>query len=128
MPHLLSCSYVMCGLYPLTALFRPYTSHNVFVTLSTRTMLSCAQSCPALCHPMNCSQLSSSVHESSQARILSGLLFPSAEDLPNPGTEPASPALAGRFFTSEAPEKATIIVYIRSSDFIFHQLLFAPHP
>ena len=27
-----------------------------------------------------------------------GLPFPSLGDLPDPGTEPASPALAGRFF------------------------------
>ena len=30
----------------------------------------------------------------------SGLPFPSPGDLPNPGIEPASPALAGRFFTA----------------------------
>ena len=38
----------------------------------------------------------------------SGLLFPSSEDLPNPGikpTSPVSPALAGRFFTTEPPGK-----------------------
>ena len=33
----------------------------------------------------------------------SGLLMPSAGDLPGSGTEPASPALAGRFFTTEPP-------------------------
>ena len=31
----------------------------------------------------------------------SGLPFPSPGDLPNPGTEPTSPALAGRFFNTE---------------------------
>ena len=31
----------------------------------------------------------------------SGLPFPSPGDLPNPGTEPVSPALAGGFFTTE---------------------------
>ena len=35
----------------------------------------------------------------------SGLPFPSPGDLPNPGTEPTSPALAGRFFTTESPGK-----------------------
>ena len=35
----------------------------------------------------------------------SGLSFPSPEDLPDPGTEPMSPALAGRFFTIDPPEK-----------------------
>ena len=33
----------------------------------------------------------------------SGLPFPSPEDLPNPGIEPTSPALAGGFFTTETP-------------------------
>ena len=35
----------------------------------------------------------------------SGLPFPSLGDLPTPGIKPASPALAGRFFTTEPPEK-----------------------
>ena len=35
----------------------------------------------------------------------SGLLFPSPGDLPDPGIKPLSPALAGRFFTAEPPEK-----------------------
>ena len=34
-----------------------------------------------------------------------GLPFPSPEDLPHPGIEPTSPALAGRFFTTVAPRK-----------------------
>ena len=36
---------------------------------------------------------------------LSELPFPSPEDLPDPGIEPASSALAGRFFTTELPGK-----------------------
>ena len=31
----------------------------------------------------------------------SGLLFPTPGDLPDPGIEPESPALAGIFFTTE---------------------------
>ena len=38
----------------------------------------------------------------------SGLPFPSPEDPPHPGTEPASPALAGRFFTIEPPREAQV--------------------
>ena len=34
-----------------------------------------------------------------------GLPFPSPGDLPNPGIEPTSPTLAGRFFTTEPPGK-----------------------
>ena len=35
----------------------------------------------------------------------SGLPFPSPGDLPHPGIEPASPALAGRFSTTETQGK-----------------------
>ena len=35
----------------------------------------------------------------------SGLPFPSPGDLPDPGIEPMSPALAGRFFTTEPSGK-----------------------
>ena len=34
-----------------------------------------------------------------------GLPSPSPGDLPNPGNEPASPALAGRFLTTKPPGK-----------------------
>ena len=34
-----------------------------------------------------------------------GLSFPSPGDLPNPGIEPTSSALAGGFFTAEPPGK-----------------------
>ena len=34
-----------------------------------------------------------------------GLPFPSPGNLPDPGIEPMSPALAGGFFTTETPEK-----------------------
>ena len=37
-----------------------------------------------------------------------GLPFPAPEDLPDPGTEPMFPALAGRFFTSEPPGKQRV--------------------
>jgi len=35
----------------------------------------------------------------------SGLPFPSPGDLPDPGAEPMTPALAGRFFITEPPGK-----------------------
>ena len=37
----------------------------------------------------------------SRQKSWSGLLFPSPRDLPDPGIKPASPALAGRFFTTK---------------------------
>ena len=47
-------------------------------------MISClvkvAQSCPALCDPMDCT-----VHGILQGRILEWVAFPFSRDLPNPG-------------------------------------------
>ena len=38
-----------------------------------------------------------------------GLPFPSVEDLPDPGIEPASPVLASGFFTTEPPQKPSLL-------------------
>ena len=43
--------------------------------------------------------------EFSRQECWSGLPFPSPEDLPKPGMEHKSPALAGGFFTTEPPGK-----------------------
>ena len=50
-----------------------------------------------------------------QARILEWVAFPPPGDLPDPGTELvslASPALAGRFFTTEPPKEALCLGYL----------------
>ena len=55
----------------------------------------------------------SSVHGIFQTRILEWLPFPSPGDLPNPGIEPvypASPALAGKFFATEPPNRETLFI------------------
>ena len=65
------------------------------------------QSRPTLCNPMDCSLPGSSVHGISQAR--SGKPFPSPGDLSHPGIKPASPALAGGFFTTKPPGKPMIL-------------------
>ena len=54
-----------------------------------------AQLCPTLCD-----QAPRSMGFSRQ-EYWSGLPFPSPGDLPNPGIEPMSLALAGRFFTAD---------------------------
>ena len=46
--------------------------------------------------------------EFSIEELWSGLPFPTPGDLPDLGAEPASPALAGRFFTTVPPEKRTL--------------------
>ena len=61
---------------------------------------SVAQLCPALCDSMSYSPPGYSVHGIFQARILEWVAIPSPGDLPDPGIEPLSPALAGSFFTT----------------------------
>ena len=58
-----------------------------------------------LCDPMNCNPPGSSVHGILQARIVSGLPFPSLGDLPNPGIEPGSPVLQADTLLSEPQGK-----------------------
>ena len=47
----------------------------------------------------------------------SGLPFPSLGDVPDPGIKLASPALAGRFFTTEPPGKSIFVCALLG----FHQ-------
>ena len=60
-----------------------------------------AQSCPALCDPMNCSLPGSSVHGLLQTRILECVLFPPPGTIPDPGIELRSPASQADSFPSE---------------------------
>ena len=60
-----------------------------------------AQSCPTLCDPMDCSLPGSSVHGIFQARVWSGLLFPSPGDLPDSKIEPGSPTFQADALPSE---------------------------
>ena len=66
------------------------------------------KSYPALCDPMDCSLTGSSVHGFPKQEYWSGLPFPSPGDLPDPGIKHKSPALAGRFFTTEPPGKPSL--------------------
>ena len=50
----------------------------------------------------------------SRQEYWSGLPFPSPGALPDPGTEPEFPALAGRFFTTEPPGKPTDVYQFSS--------------
>ena len=59
-----------------------------------------AESCPTLCNSMDYSLSGSFVHGFPRQECWSELPFPPPGDLPYPGIKPASPALAGRFFTT----------------------------
>ena len=71
----------------------------------------CTQLCLTLFDPMGCSPLGSSVHGIFHARILEWVAISSSRGSSHPGMEAASlasPALAGRFFTTGPPGKPII--------------------
>ena len=79
-------------------------------------LCSVAQLYPTLCDPMDCSPLGSSVHGILQARILEWVAKFSSRGSSQPRDRPkplVSPALAGRFFTTNAIWEALYIcIYI----------------
>ena len=105
-PQKIFCSSLVLVIVPVKL------QYFVFLLLQVMLLLYWAQLCPTLCHPMDCSPPGSSVHGISQARILERVAISFFRDLPNPGIEPASPALAVDFFsfflfffTTEPPGK-----------------------
>ena len=65
----------------------------MWLQLESEVKVLVAQSCPALCNPMDCSLQAPVSMEFSRQEHWSGLLFPSPRDLPNPGISPGCPAL-----------------------------------
>ena len=55
----------------------------------------------------------------------SGLTFPPLGDLPDPGTEPASPALQADFLTTEPPRKPSNCI-LHGSSLGFINIIFIP--
>ena len=78
----------------------PHTAEQEW---AVRTRFCCvvAKSCLALCNPRDYSPPGSSVHGFSRQEYWSGLPLPPPGDLPDPRTEPTSPALADGFLTAE---------------------------
>ena len=68
-----------------------------------------AQLWPTLCNPIDSSPPGPSVHRIFKTR--SGLPFPTPGNLTDPGIEPMSLALAGRFFSTMPSGKSFILVY-----------------
>ena len=84
--------------------------------------------CPTFCNPVNCNPPSSSVQGILQARILERVAISFSRGSSRPKARPASPALAGRFFTSEPPGKPihtsgadlSSFFFTVENDFIFY--------
>ena len=74
---------------------------------------------------MNHSLPGSSVHRISQERILEWVAISFSWDLPDPGIESVSPALAGGFFTTEPPGRE---VQIADKGWRFHKEGWTEHP
>ena len=91
---------ILCDFFP---------SNAYVILLLLRKFCCCcysvAELCLTLCDSTDCSRPGSSAHGISQARVLKWLPFPCPRDLPHPGVEPGSPAMAGGFFTTEPPGK-----------------------
>ena len=64
------------------------------------------KSCPTLCNPRAVARLTPLSMGFPRQEYWSGLPFPSLGDLPDPGMEPMSLALAGIFFITEPPRKS----------------------
>ena len=70
------------------------------------------QLCLTLGNPMNCIAHQAALSMGfSRQQYWSGLPCPRPGDLPDPGMEPVTPALAGRFFTSSATGEAQCELY-----------------
>ena len=63
------------------------------------------QSCPTLCDPINCSPPGFLSMGLPKQEYWSGLPYPPPGDLPDPGIEPASLAIASEVFTTKPPGK-----------------------
>ena len=63
------------------------------------------QLCPPFVAPWTAARQAPLSKGFSRQEYWSGLPFPPPGDLPNPGIEPVSPALAGRFFITEPAGK-----------------------
>ena len=94
------------GLQP-TRLLRPWDLPGKSTGVGCHCLLcSVTQWCPILCNQMDYSLLGSSVHGASPSKNTGVCCtFPLQENLPDPGTEPVSLALAGIFFNTEPPGK-----------------------
>ena len=90
---------------------RFFTTNAISEASGLKAAAKSLQSCLTLCNPIDGSPPGSPVPGILQARILEWVPFPSPGDLPDPGIEPTSPALADEFFATSTKE-ALPLIYI----------------
>ena len=81
----------------------PHLNHLLTACLWKSGSVSCGSVLTYSCDPMDSSPPGSSVHGILQARILEWVAISFSKDLPDPGTEPGSPALQVDSLPSESP-------------------------
>ena len=84
-----------------------FLSHECTIPLQVCSQL--LQSCPALCKPLDYSQPGS--WRLPRQEDWDGLPFSPPADLPHPGIKPLSPALTGRFSTTNATRENLIAAH-----------------
>ena len=101
-------------------------NHSTLLGLFWQDSVNCfcfiTKSCPTLCNPVDCSPPGSSVHGILQARWQGWAAMPSSRGSSWPrdlNGSPASPALAGRFLTTEPPGRPLSIH--RTGETVFEQ-------
>ena len=98
-------SWMLLGPCSLSSLFKALFPPLLFSLYLPVAACLTTQSCPTLCDPWTIACQAPLSTGFCRQEYWSRLPFPSPGDLPDPGIEPASPALAGRFFTTEPPGK-----------------------
>ena len=87
------------------------TAHRKDITIPqwytefTTLLFSCSVTSDSLATPLTVAHQAPLATGFPRQKYWSGLPFPSSGDLPDSGVKPGSPALAGRFFTTEPPGK-----------------------
>ena len=74
-----------------------------------------AQSCPILCHPMDCSPPGSSDRGILQARTLEWVAMPSSRGSSRPRDRTQVPSMAGRFLTIREPSQYSFVCFLRKN-------------
>ena len=90
---------------------RKVLSCSTYASHFSKCVCSAAQSCPTVYNPMDCRPQASLSVEFSRQEYWCGLPCPPPGALPNPGIKPvspASPALAGGFFTTSTTWEAPL--------------------
>ena len=75
-----------------------YSSQGSDIIKGKKVKVKVAQSCPTLCHPLDC--LWNSVHGILQAKILESVAFPFSRGSSQPRDQTQVSCIAARFFTN----------------------------